>query len=210
MTELSNHNIFQHQGGVSRQQRWNVLGVQGCTMWFTGLSGSGKSTIAHALEATLVAQKIHAYCLDGDNLRLGLTKGLTFSAADRAENVRRVGEVSRLLADSGCIAIASLISPYAADRAACRQRHTDSELKFIEVFVDTPVAICEQRDPKGLYKKARAGLITGMTGIDDPYDLPQKPELVLTPATQSIDHCVGQCLSLLNDLKIIALAHPTR
>lgn len=209
MTEAPSHNIFRHQGGVTRDQRWAALGVRGCTMWFTGLSGSGKSTIAHALEAALVARKVNAYCLDGDNLRLGLNKGLTFSSADRAENVRRVGEVARLLAESGCIAIASLISPYAADRAACRERHTDSELQFIEVFVDTPLDVCEQRDPKGLYKKARAGLISGMTGIDDPYDRPQKPELVLTPATHSIDQCVGQCLSLLSDLKVIA-AQPTR
>ncbi len=209
MTDTPSHNIFHHQGGLTRERRWAELGVCGCTMWFTGLSGSGKSTIAHALEATLVTRKINAYCLDGDNLRFGLNKGLTFSAADRAENVRRVGEVAKLLAETGCIAIASLISPYAADRAACRQRHTDAELKFIEVFVDTPLEVCEQRDPKGLYKKARAGLITGMTGIDDPYDVPQKPELVLTPATHSIDHCVGQCLSLLSDLKIIAV-QPTR
>ncbi len=202
--------IFQHTGGISRTNRWSMLACTGCTLWFTGLSGSGKSTIAHGLEAALLQRKIHAYCLDGDNLRLGLNKGLTFSEIDRAENVRRVGEVARLVAESGCIAIACLISPYAKDRALCRQRHVDSELKFVEIFVDTPLEVCEQRDPKGLYKKARAGGITGMTGIDAPYDRPQNPELVLTPATHTIDHCVGQCLSLLSDLKLIPLAHTTR
>lgn len=204
MTQGTNDNIFLHEGGPTRQQRWRELGCGGCTLWFTGLSGSGKSTIAHAVESALIASKIHAYCLDGDNVRLGLNKGLTFSAADRAENIRRVGEVAKLFADSGCIAIASLISPYATDRAACRAVHAGAGLKFIEIFVDTPLAICEQRDPKGLYKKARAGLITGFTGIDDPYERPHNPELILTPATHSIDHCVGQCLSLLSGLGVIA------
>jgi bifunctional enzyme CysN/CysC len=150
-------------------------------VWFTGLSGSGKSTVASACERVLVDSGVHAYVLDGDNLRHGLNADLGFSAADRAENVRRVGHVARLLADAGVTALVPLISPYRTDRDLVRSLHESVGLPFVEVFVDTPIDLCEQRDPKGLYAKARAGEITGFTGIDDPYEAPLTPELVLRP-----------------------------
>ena len=150
-------------------------------MWLTGFSGSGKSTIAAALEKHLVGRGVLAYMLDGDNLRHGLNGDLGFDAADRAENVRRAGEVARLFADAGVIAIVPLISPYAADRDRVRARHEETGLRFFEVFVDTPLEICERRDPKGLYVKARAGELTNFTGIDDPYEAPTRPDLVLGP-----------------------------
>src|SRR5690606_1867210 len=153
------------------------------TIWFTGLSASGKSTIACALEQVLVQSGMPAYRLDGDNIRHGLNKNLGFSAADRAENIRRIGEVARLFADSGVIALTAFISPYRADRDLAREVHEKDKLGFFEVFVDTPIDVCEQRDPKGLYKKARAGELKGFTGIDDPYEAPAKPELVLKPGT---------------------------
>jgi bifunctional enzyme CysN/CysC len=151
------------------------------TIWLTGLSGSGKSTVAAELERRLVASGRPAYLLDGDNLRHGLNADLGFSADDRAENVRRVGEVAKLLADAGVIAIVSLVSPYAADRARVRASHADASLPFVEIFVDTPLEICEARDPKGMYAKARAGEIAHFTGIDDPYEAPEAPHLRLRP-----------------------------
>jgi len=154
---------------------------RGATVWFTGLSGSGKSTVAVAVEERLVAAGRPAYLLDGDNLRQGLNGDLGFSAEDRAENVRRVGEVARLFADAGVVALVPVISPYAADRARVREIHELAGLAFVEVFIDTPLEVCEARDPKGLYVKARAGEITGFTGIDDPYEAPAAPELRLTP-----------------------------
>jgi bifunctional enzyme CysN/CysC len=167
-----------HPGDVARHERPS----QGATVWLTGLSGSGKSTVAAACEAALVAWDRPAYVLDGDNVRLGLNGDLGFSAADRAENVRRVGHVARLMADAGIVVLVPLISPYRADRDQVRSLHAEADLPFIEVFVDTPIELCEQRDPKGLYAKARAGEITGFTGIDDPYEAPAAPELVLRPA----------------------------
>ncbi len=171
-------NTVWHPSHLGRDQR----PTQGATIWFTGLSGSGKSTVAAEVERLLVASGRPAYLLDGDNLRQGLNGDLGFSADDRAENVRRVGEVARLFADAGVIALVPVISPYAADRDRVREIHTLADLAFVEVFVDTPLAVCEQRDPKGLYAKARAGEITGFTGIDDPYEAPVAPELRLTPA----------------------------
>jgi bifunctional enzyme CysN/CysC len=170
-------NITWHAGEVSPEDR----PFRGATVWLTGLSGSGKSTVAVALERLLVGQGRPAYRLDGDNVRHGLNGDLGFSEADRNENVRRVGEVARLMADAGVIAIVPLISPYRAGRDHARALHTEAGLAFVEVFVDTPIELCEQRDPKGLYAKARAGEITGFTGIDDPYEAPLAPELVLTP-----------------------------
>lgn len=186
-------NITWHAGALSRQDRARALNTRGCTVWLTGLSASGKSTIAAALEAHLVKSGCPAYRLDGDNLRHGLCADLGFTAPDRAENIRRVGEVCRLFADSGLIAIAAFISPYQADRDAVRAMHTrdrESPIPFIEVFVDTPLSVCESRDPKGLYKKARAGEITGFTGIDDPYQCPLAPELTLDTRAQSVESCV--------------------
>ncbi|MCC5830488.1 MAG: adenylyl-sulfate kinase [Phycisphaeraceae bacterium] len=168
-------NITWHPGAVSRDQRSRLLGQRGCTVWLTGLSGSGKSTIAVALEQALVERGRAAYRLDGDNIRHGLCSNLGFSTEDRQENIRRIGEVARLFADSGLITIASFISPYRADRQRVRAMHADATLPFFEVYVDCPLEVAEQRDPKGLYKKARAGLIKGFTGIDDPYEPPLPP-----------------------------------
>jgi bifunctional enzyme CysN/CysC len=174
-------NVVFHAGTVTREARWAATGTRGATVWLTGLSGSGKSTIGVALEELLVSRGIPAYMLDGDNLRHGLNGDLGFSEADRAENVRRAGEVACLFADAGMIAIVPLISPYVADRERVRRRHEAGGLRFVEVFVDTPLEECERRDPKGLYKKARAGELQHFTGIDDPYEPPTAPELHLTP-----------------------------
>jgi bifunctional enzyme CysN/CysC len=174
-------NVVFHEGTVTREQRWAATGHAGLTVWLTGLSGSGKSTVAVALEQRLIEHGTPAYLLDGDNLRHGLNGDLGFSAADRDENVRRVAEVARLFADAGVVALVPLISPYRAARARARAVHEAAGVRFVEVFVDTPIAVCEQRDPKGLYAKARAGEITGFTGIDDPYEAPTAPELTLRP-----------------------------
>lgn len=171
-------NVTWHEGEIGRADRPTL----GATVWLTGLSGSGKSTVAVALERLLVEARRPAFRLDGDNLRLGLNADLGFSAQDRDENVRRAGEVARLMAEAGVVAIVPLISPYRAGRDRARAVHVEADLPFVEVFVDTPIELCEQRDPKGLYAKARAGEITGFTGIDDPYEAPASPELVLTPA----------------------------
>ena len=154
---------------------------RGATVWLTGLSGSGKSTVAVEVERRLVAAGRPAYVLDGDNLRHGLNADLGFGDDDRAENVRRVSEVARLLADAGVVALVPVISPFRAGRERARAIHDEAGVRFVEVFVDTPIEVCEQRDPKGLYKKARAGELPGFTGIDSPYEPPVSPDLVLTP-----------------------------
>jgi bifunctional enzyme CysN/CysC len=169
--------ITWHPGEVARGDRPSL----GATVWLTGLSGSGKSTVAVAAERALVGAGRAAYVLDGDNLRHGLNVDLGFSAADRAENVRRVGHVASLLADAGVVALVPLVSPYRVDRDRVRALHVEAGLPFVEVFVDTPIELCEQRDPKGLYQKARAGELKGFTGIDDPYEPPLAPQLVLRP-----------------------------
>jgi bifunctional enzyme CysN/CysC len=174
--------IVWHDTTVSRATRWDRHGLRGATVWFTGLSGSGKSTIANEVAELLLQSNRPAYLLDGDNVRHGLNADLGFSAADRTENVRRIGEVARLMADAGLVVLVPVISPYRADRDAVRAMHEAAGLEFVEVFVDTPLELCEQRDPKGLYAKARAGKLTGMTGIDDPYESPVDPELRLTPS----------------------------
>ena len=174
-------NLTWHHGEITRAERWAATGMAGATIWFTGLSGSGKSTVAAACERLLVARRQAASLLDGDNVRHGLNADLGFSEEDRTENVRRVGEVARLLADAGVVALVPVISPYRAGRDATRVAHVTSGLPFIEVFVDTPLEACEARDPKGLYAMARRGELTGMTGIDSPYEAPVDPELVLRP-----------------------------
>ena len=179
---MASENVVWHQSDLPRADRWAALGVRGTTLWFTGLSGSGKSTVAVAVERRLLEAGAPAYLLDGDNLRHGLNGDLGFSADDRSENVRRVGEVARLFADAGVVALVPLISPYRADRDRARAAHEAADLPFYEVFVNTPIEECEARDPKGLYAKARAGEITGFTGIDDPYEAPVAPDLELTPA----------------------------
>jgi bifunctional enzyme CysN/CysC len=169
--------VVWHSGAVTRDERAS----RGMTVWLTGLSGSGKSSVAAEVERRLVASGRPAYLLDGDNLRHGLNANLSFSPADRAENVRRVAEVAKLMADAGMVAIVSLVSPYRADRDRARASHVEAGLPFVEVFVDTPLEVCEARDPKGMYAKARAGEITGFTGIDAPYEAPLSPELLLRP-----------------------------
>jgi bifunctional enzyme CysN/CysC len=177
-------NVRWHGGAVSAEERSLALGgskdERGAIVWFTGLSGSGKSTVAVEVERMLVHARRPAYLLDGDNLRHGLNGDLGFSSADRAENIRRVGEVAVLFADASLVALVPVISPFRADRDAVRARAEDSGVRFVEVFVDTDLATCEARDPKGLYAKARAGEIRDMTGIDSPYEPPDRPELVLS------------------------------
>lgn len=197
MVQVKATNIHWHEGHVTREERQALFGQKGATIWFTGLSACGKSTIAVALEQVLYQQKHPAYVLDGDNIRHGLNKNLGFSAEDRAENIRRIGEVAKLFADAGIIAITSFISPYKADRDAVRDLHAKAGIDFLECFVDTPIDICEQRDPKGLYKKARAGEIKGFTGVNDPYEAPEKPELVLKAGELSVAECVASVLNLL-------------
>jgi adenylyl-sulfate kinase len=183
MTEPADRspNVEWHESARPRAERWAAVGLHGATVWFTGLSGSGKSTIAAEVEDRVLTRGRPTYLLDGDNLRHGLNGDLGFSADDRHENVRRVGEVARLFADAGVIALVPLISPYAIDRDRARRAHEVAGLTFLEVFVNTPLEECERRDAKGLYAKARAGEITGFTGIDDPYEAPAAPELELTP-----------------------------
>lgn len=174
-------NVTPHQRSLTRESRWRALGASGATVWITGLPSAGKSTLGTAVEEALVAAGRNAYLLDGDDLRRGLCGDLGFARADREENVRRVGELARLLADAGTIAIAALVSPYAEMRAHVRERHRQDGLGFFEVFVDTPVQVCAGRDPKGLYARAYAGTLEGFTGVDDPYQPPSEPELRITP-----------------------------
>ncbi len=195
MTRATPNTVW-HPSAFDRAQRPSL----GATLWFTGLSGSGKSTVSVEVERLLVEAGRPAYLLDGDNLRQGLNGDLGFSADDRAENVRRVGEVARLFADAGVVALVPVISPYAADRNRVREIHRMAGLPFAEVFVDTPIEICEQRDPKGLYAKARAGEIKGFTGIDDPYEAPPSPELRLTPDDGDPGAQAALVLDLLADL----------
>ncbi len=180
--DVTLHDVTWHDGEVTRDERWRRLGVRGAVIWFTGLSGSGKSTVAAAVETALVNAGQPVSRLDGDNVRHGLCSDLGFSEADRHENIRRIGEVAALMADVGMVALVPVISPYRIGRQAAREMAQSAGLTFIEVFVDTPIETCEQRDPKGLYAKARAGEITGFTGIDDPYEAPIAAELTLTPA----------------------------
>jgi adenylylsulfate kinase len=188
-------NITWHEGSVSRQERQQLLNQKGVTVWMTGLSASGKSTIACILEQMLLHRKKHAYRLDGDNIRHGLNKNLGFSAEDRAENIRRIGEVAKLFTDAGVIAITSFISPYQKDRDAARALQPDT---FIEVYVKVSLEAAEKRDPKGLYKKARAGQLKGFTGIDDPYEAPPTPEIVIDTEELSADAAAKLILDYLD------------
>jgi adenylyl-sulfate kinase len=172
-------NVTWHAGVVERTQRWESIGQRGATVWFTGLPASGKSTVAAAVEAELVRTGRAAYRLDGDNLRHGVCGDLGFTAEDRDRNVRRTAEVARLFADAGLVAIVSVVSPYAAARAFARELHERDGIRFIEVFVNTPLEVCEERDPKGLYARAKAGQLRGFTGVDDPYEPPTEPDVEL-------------------------------
>jgi bifunctional enzyme CysN/CysC len=183
-------------GKLTRDRRYAALGTAGATVLLTGLSGSGKSTIAAAVEEELVNRGQPAFMLDGDNLRHGINGDLGFSDKDRTENVRRAGEVAKMFAESGCVALISLISPCAADRLLIRALHEEAGLPFFEVFLDTPLAECERRDVKGLYARARAGQLPGFTGIDAPYEAPERAELVLTPSAGTVAEQAGLVISL--------------
>jgi adenylylsulfate kinase len=195
MSDQRATNITWHGGAVTRDDRHRLLGQRGVTIWMTGLSGAGKSTIAVLLEQQLIARGRLAYRLDGDNIRHGLNKNLGFCADDRAENIRRIGEVAKLFTDAGVITIVSFISPYARDRDAVRAMMNAGD--FVEVYVKASVAAAEIRDPKGLYKKARAGEIKGFTGIDDPYEEPERAEVVLETEKVSAEQSARQILDYL-------------
>ena len=203
MTEQKATNVHWHEGEIQREHRHQLLGQQGATLWFTGLSGSGKSTVAVALEEELFKRGKLSYRLDGDNIRLGINKNLGFTAEDRTENIRRIGEVAKLFVDCGVIVLTSFISPYRADRDSARALHEQAGMEFIEVYVDCPLGEAEKRDPKGLYKKARAGEIKNFTGISDPYEAPEKPELVLKTAEMSLDEEVAAVIALLENRGIL-------
>ncbi len=195
MTQQKATNIFWHQGAISREDRERMNGHRGITIWFTGLSASGKSTLAVALEEALYERGVRTFILDGDNVRHGLNKNLGFSPEDRKENIRRLGEVSRLFNEAGIITLTAFISPYREDRQSARDLAADGS--FIEVFVDCPVDVCEQRDPKGAYKKAREGIIKEFTGISAPYEEPERPEIHLRTDQLSVDQSVQTVLDYL-------------
>ena len=196
-------NVTWQEGLVSREDRYQILRQKGATIWFTGLSGSGKSTIAIALERALFERGKLSYRLDGDNVRLGINKNLGFTEADRKENIRRIGEVAKLLGDAGAISLSSFISPYAVDRDEVRRLHEAADLRFVEVFVDCPLSEAERRDPKGLYRRARAGEIKNFTGIDDPYEVPVKPQLHLRTDRLTVQEEVSAIIDYLERHKII-------
>jgi adenylyl-sulfate kinase len=191
-------NVRWQGSSLTRSRRWESLGHAGATVWFTGLPGAGKSTIATAVEERLVANGRPAFLLDGDNLRHGLNGDLGFDEAARCENVRRTAHVARLLAESGTIALVSLVSPYVKDREEASSLHADAALDFVEIFVSTPLERCEQRDPKGLYARARAGELQGLTGVGAPYEAPTEPDLVLHTCSESVQDEVERVLEALS------------
>jgi adenylyl-sulfate kinase len=193
-TVAKSKNIFWTEGKITRRERAAQMGHRGAVVWFTGLSGAGKSTIAQALERDLFRRGIHTYVLDGDNVRHGLNSNLGFAPEDRFENIRRVSEVAKLMADSGVVVVTAFISPYRMDRRRAREIALEGHAEFIEVFVDAPLEVCEARDPKQLYKKARAGQIQQFTGIDAPYEPPEDPEIVVHTDRQTVEESIGTIL----------------
>jgi adenylylsulfate kinase len=194
-------NITWHDAGITKEERREQNNHHSFVLWFTGLSGSGKSTIANAVAKALFDKNIRNYVLDGDNVRFGLNKNLGFSAEDRTENIRRIGEVSKLFVDSGQVVLTAFISPFQEDRAQVREILEGNE--FLEVYVECPLEECEKRDPKGLYKKARSGEIRDFTGIDSPYESPANPELTINTSTQSVEECVQTVIEYLANRKFI-------
>ncbi|NPA53483.1 MAG: adenylyl-sulfate kinase [Aquificae bacterium] len=194
---LKSKYIIPHKGNITKKDRQRQKGHKSAILWFTGLSGSGKSTLAHAVEEKLFEMGIHTYVLDGDNIRTGLNKDLGFSAEDREENIRRIGEVAKLFVDAGIITLTAFISPYKKDRELVRNLVEEGE--FIEIYVKCPLEVCEQRDVKGLYKKAREGLIKNFTGIDDPYEEPENPEIIVETNKETIDESVNKIISYLKE-----------
>ena len=203
MTEQKATNVHWHDGHITAADRSKLLNQKGATLWFTGLSGSGKSTIAVALENALFARGNLCYRLDGDNIRLGINKNLGFAEADRTENIRRIGEIGKLFVDAGVIVLSSFISPYRRDRDKVRKLHENSGMDFIEVFVDVPLAVVEARDPKGLYKKARAGEVKNFTGISHPYEAPENPDIVLHSHLMPVPEAVDVLLAELEQRGVI-------
>ncbi len=210
MTDQKATNVTWQDGEISREDRFNILRQRGVTIWFTGLSGSGKSTIAVALEQALYNMGKLSYRLDGDNVRLGINKNLGFSEEDRKENIRRIGEVAKLFGDAGTISLSSFISPYKNDRDEVRALHAAANIAFIEVHVDCSLEEAERRDPKGLYKKARAGEIKNFTGIDDPYEAPTDPEIHLHTDQMTLEEEVQIILDYLHDNSVILNEQFTR
>ena len=204
MTQPKSENITWHGAAHSKEERINALKAKGCVVWLTGLSGSGKSTICRYVEHRLVEMGIYSYVLDGDNIRFGLNKDLGFSPKDRTENIRRIGEVAKLFVDCGVIVLTSFISPYRSDRDVVRKLHEDSGMPFIEVFVDCALSEAEKRDPKGLYKKARAGEIKNFTGIDDPYEAPAAAEIHLHTDRMTLQQEVDMLLHELEKRGILS------
>jgi adenylylsulfate kinase len=194
-------NIVWHKTTVTKADRQAASGHKSAVIWFTGLSGAGKSTLANRVEAALFSRGIHTYLLDGDNIRSGLNHDLGFSARDREENIRRISEVARLFVDANTIVLTAFISPFRKDRAAARARVGADE--FFEIYVKCPLSVCESRDPKGLYKKARAGEIKNFTGIDSDYEAPQSPELVVDTSAETLDVCTQKVIDLLRKKDII-------
>ncbi len=201
MTTQKSQNITWSESHITREMGASLMGHKAVTVWFTGLSGAGKSTIAQAMEARLIDSGIKAFILDGDNVRHGLNANLGFSPDDRTENIRRIGEVCKLFTDAGLVVLSAFISPYRADREKVRQRHPEGG--FIEVYVDAPLAVCESRDVKGLYQKARTGEIAEFTGISAPYEAPDHPELCLKTGEQSVAQSVAQVMAYLKGKHII-------
>lgn len=201
MTKITNQNTVWHEPDIYRADREKLNGHKSAILWFTGLSGSGKSTLAHAVEDTLYKRAIRTYVLDGDNVRKGLNKDLGFSDADRVENIRRIGEVSKLMVDAGIMTMTAFISPFIKDRDIVRDLVKPGD--FIEIYCKASLDVCEQRDPKGLYKKARAGEIPEFTGINSPYEAPEKPEIILTTDEHSIEDCISQLIDYLEKHEIL-------
>ncbi|ADY73984.1 Adenylyl-sulfate kinase [Desulfurobacterium thermolithotrophum DSM 11699] len=193
--------IVPHEGRVTRKDREGMKGHKSFILWFTGLSGSGKSTLSHKVEEKLFEMGVHTYVLDGDNIRMGLNKDLGFTEEDRRENIRRIGEVAKLFVDAGIVVLTAFISPYRRDRDFVRNLVAEGD--FIEVYVKCPLEVCEKRDPKGLYKKARAGIIKNFTGIDDPYEEPLNPEVVVETDKMGVNECVEKIIDYLQSRKLL-------
>jgi adenylylsulfate kinase len=200
MTTQKATNVIWHEHVVKREDLEKLHGHKGATIWFTGLSGSGKSTLANAVASKLHDMKVSTFVLDGDNIRHGLNKDLGFSAPERVENIRRIGEVAKLFSTAGIVNLTAFISPYQSDRNLARALQADS---FIEVYCEAALEICEGRDPKGMYKKARAGLIKNFTGVDDPYEVPESPELRVPTGTKSLEECADQVIAYLKTRGVI-------
>jgi adenylylsulfate kinase len=198
---MEQRNITPHESLITKADRRRIFGHGSCVVWLTGLSGSGKSTLAHEVERRLMDRGVHAFVLDGDNVRHGLNGDLGFSEEDRKENIRRISEVSRLFVDAGLVVLTAFISPFREDRVRARSLFAPEE--FLEVFTRCPLDVCEERDPKGLYARARSGEITDFTGIDSPYEEPEQPELLIDTGELSLDDSVRRILSLLEELRVI-------